>query len=293
MKNIKDILYSMKQGELSKVHILVTNDDGVFAPGLLALARSMSDLGKVSILAPDRNWSAKGHVKTLDRPLRVSQVELADGTPAWASDGAPSDCVALGFHGFFEEKIDLVVSGINPTANVGHDLTYSGTVTAAMEASIWGLPAVAVSLDTPESHAGEIHFDTAAYFAKNLVSTVLENHRNEHILLNVNVPYLPFSQIKGLKITRQGLRIYHDRLEKRLDPRGVPYYWNTGEFPTGVPEDGTDIGALAAGFVSVTPIQLDLTAYQQMQSLESWQWENNPHEAAFEPAQLFLHGIYY
>jgi 5'-nucleotidase len=132
------------------MHILVTNDDGVLAPGLLALAQQMRLLGDVSILAPDRNWSASGHVKTMHRPLRVREVRLDDGTAAMASDGAPSDCVALALLGLLPDKVDLVVSGINPNANLGHDITYSGTVTAAMEAVIWGIPGISVSLDSPE-----------------------------------------------------------------------------------------------------------------------------------------------
>lgn len=122
------------------MNILVTNDDGVTAPGLLALAQAMQPFGDIKILAPDRNWSGSGHVKTLDRPLWVKEVQLLNGETAWASDGAPSDCVALAFLGFFDEKFDLVVSGINPMPNLGHDVTYSGTVTAAMEAIIWGIP---------------------------------------------------------------------------------------------------------------------------------------------------------
>src|SRR4030043_1904854 len=136
------------------MHILVTNDDGINAPGLLALTQEMRAFGQVSVLAPDHNWSASGHVKTMHRPLRVKETPLADGSPAYASDGAPSDCVALGLLGFIPEKIDLVVSGINPNANIGHDVTYSGTVTAAMEAVIWGIPGIAISLDSPENHLG-------------------------------------------------------------------------------------------------------------------------------------------
>lgn len=132
------------------MHILLTNDDGFSAPGLLALAQAMRSLGQVTVLAPDHNWSASGHVKTLDRPIRVKETLLSDGTPALASDGAPSDCVALAILGLLPEKIDMVVSGINSNANLGHDVTYSGTVTAAMEAAIWGLPAISVSLDAPE-----------------------------------------------------------------------------------------------------------------------------------------------
>jgi 5'-nucleotidase len=137
-------------------HILVTNDDGVLAPGLFALVQEMRKWGRVSILAPDRNWSGGGHVKTLDRALRVKEVRLADGTQAFASDGAPSDCVALAILGYFKQPIDLVVSGINAGTNLGHDVTYSGTVTAAMEAVIAGLPGIAVSLETVEAHIGAI-----------------------------------------------------------------------------------------------------------------------------------------
>ncbi len=140
------------------MHILVTNDDGVNAPGLLALAQSMRELGTVTVLAPDRNWSASGHVKTLDRPLRVKDALLADGTLALASDGAPSDCVALAVLGLLTDPVDLVVSGINPGLNVGHDLTYSGTVTAAMEGAISGLPSVSVSLDAPHLVEGAVNF---------------------------------------------------------------------------------------------------------------------------------------
>ena len=146
-------------------HILVTNDDGVLAPGLFALAQEMQKLGKVTILAPDRNWSGGGHVKTLDRALRVREFHLEDGTQAFGSDGAPSDCVALATLGYINEKIDLVVSGINVGANLGHDVTYSGTVTAAMEAVIAGLPGVAVSLEVPEGHIGAVDFEAAALAA--------------------------------------------------------------------------------------------------------------------------------
>lgn len=147
------------------MHILITNDDGVNAPGLLSLAQAMRGLGTVTVLAPDHNWSACGHVKTLDRPLRVKEVRLADGTSAWASDGAPSDCVALALLGLLADKVDLVVSGINPNANIGHDVTYSGTVTAAMEAVISGVPGIAFSLDAPEYPTGPLDYATAALVA--------------------------------------------------------------------------------------------------------------------------------
>jgi 5'-nucleotidase len=256
------------------MHILVTNDDGVNAPGLLALALEMRKLGKVTVLAPDHNWSASGHVKTMHRPLRVNEAQLTDGTAALASDGAPSDCVALAMLGLLPEKVDLVVSGINPNANVGHDVTYSGTVTAAMEAAIWGLPGIAVSLDSPAHHRGALEYGPAARVARRIVVQVIERNLPKGILLNVNVPYLPDEQIKGFRITRQGLRVYNDRLDERKDPRGRSYYWIGGDAPSGIPEDGSDIGALAEGSVSITPLGLDLTAYPVMVELTGWGWNS-------------------
>jgi 5'-nucleotidase len=254
-------------------NILVTNDDGVLAPGLLALAQEMRRLGKVTILAPDRNWSGSGHVKTLDRALRVREFRLEDGSQAFASDGAPSDCVALGMLGYFKEKFDLVVSGINVGANLGHDVTYSGTVTAAMEAVIAGVPGVAVSLEVPEGFVGAVDFQPAACAARIAVQNVIANGLPAETLLNINVPFLKSEEIHGFRITRQGLRVYHSRLDERIDPRGRPYYWIGGDAPTGVSESGSDVGALADGFVSVTPIQLDLTAYRAISDLNTWNWQ--------------------
>src|SRR5690349_5106279 len=171
-------------------HILVTNDDGIYAPGLFALVQGMRNLGNVTVLAPDRNWSGGGYVKTLDRALRVKEVRLADGTQAFASDGAPSDCVALATLGYFKEPIDLVVSGINAGANLGHDVTYSGTVTAAMEAVIAGIPGVAVSLEMLDGHLEEMNYGPAARAATKIVRQVIDNGLSHEILLNVNVPFL-------------------------------------------------------------------------------------------------------
>jgi 5'-nucleotidase len=253
------------------MHILVTNDDGITAPGLLALAQEMRRIGKVSVLAPDRNWSASGHVKTMHRPLRVKEISLADGSTAWSSDGAPSDCVALGLLGFIPEKIDLVVSGINPNANIGHDVTYSGTVTAAMEAAIGGVPGISFSLHSPGDFQGLLDFESSARIAHRIVSRVIKGNMLSNLILNVNIPYLPYDEIKGILVTRQGLRVYRDRLDKRQDPRGKPYYWIGGDTPTAIPDEGTDFGALEKGYVSITPLHLDLTDYQAFSSL----WEIN------------------
>jgi 5'-nucleotidase len=248
-------------------HILVTNDDGISAPGLLALAQALRGIAEVSVLAPDRNWSASGHVKTLHRPLRVKESLLADGSSALASDGAPSDCVALAVLGIVP-KIDLVVSGINPHANIGHDVTYSGTVTAAMEAVIWGIPGLAVSLDSPEEHLGALDYAPAGEYARRVAEMILGKDLPQEVVLNLNVPYLPLDEIKGLQATRQGLRVYHDELLTRSDPRGVPYYWIGGAPPSGIPDQGTDFGALKTGYASLTPLNLDLTASDSLSALQ-------------------------
>lgn len=254
------------------MHILVTNDDGVNAPGLLALATELRKVAEVTVFAPDHNWSASGHVKTLNRPLRAKPVTLADGSPAFASDGAPSDCVALALMGVVEKKVDLVVSGINPNANIGHDVTYSGTVTAAMEAVINGTPGVAVSLDAPEFHSGPLDFSAAAVAARRVVELLQKSPLDQKMLLNVNVPYLDGGALKGFRVTRQGQRIYRDELVRREDPRGKPYYWIGGDSPTGVAESGTDFGELSEGYVSITPIQLDLTDYRELEKVRGWAW---------------------
>ena len=253
------------------MHILVTNDDGVWAPGILALAQEMRKVGRVTVFAPDRNWSVTGHIKTLDRPLRVRETVLADNSAAFTSDGAPSDCVALALLGLIDPT-DLVISGINPNANISHDVTYSGTVTAAMEAVISNVKGIAVSLNSPDGPKEGLDYSTAAIVARRVVEQVLANGLAEGVVLNVNVPYLKESELKGYMITRQGLRVYRDALDQRVDPRGRPYYWIGGEAPTGIAEEGTDVGALVEGYVSITPLQLDLTNYKAMETLRKWDW---------------------
>jgi len=251
------------------LRILVTNDDGIDAPGLLSLQKALRGVGEVTVLAPDHNWSAAGHTKTMHKPLRVDQTTLPDGTLAYMTTGAPSDCVVLAVLGILDHQPDLVVSGINQGANVGHDITYSGTVAAAMEAVISGIPALAVSLDSYQSQ----DFAYAARFAARLAKLVLERGLPSNSFLNVNVPAVPSDEIAGVKITRLGQRVYHDRLVERQDPRGRNYYWIGGEPPSGVPEEGTDIWALANNYVSITPLHLDMTEYQMMEQLRRWRLE--------------------
>lgn len=243
-------------------HILVTNDDGVEAPGLLALAQALRELGEVTIFAPNHNWSVAGHCKTMHKPLRVWPVTLEDGTAATTSDGAPSDCVALAALGLVKDPIDLVVSGINTTPNLGYDVTYSGTVAAAMEAAISGWPGIAVSLDYNDQADSVRHWRTAAAAAAVIARWVLQDGLPANMLLNVNVPNLPFTQVKGYHATRLGHRVYRDVLIERTDPRGALYYWIGGDPPTGLREEGTDLEAISSGYVSITPLHMDMTHHR-------------------------------
>ena len=254
----------------TRPHILVTNDDGVHAPGLLMLAQTLRRLGDVSIIAPDRDWSGSGRIKTLHHPLRVRDVRLDDGTMALASDGAPSDCVALAALGLLDRDIDLVVSGINTMANLGHDVTCSGTVAAVMEGVVSGIPGVAVSLDGGGLQT--LDFNLAAHVAEFIVADVLANGLPEGTFLNVNVPHITADDFAGIRLTRQGTRVYHDRLDERQDPRGRRYYWISGAAPTGIPDAGTDIGALAANCAAVTPLTMNLWAADMMETLTRRSW---------------------
>ena len=251
------------------MHILVTNDDGIHALGLLALTQAMQSLGDVTVLAPNKNCSASGHSKTLGRPLRVDETTLTDGTPALSTDGAPSDCVALAMLGLID-PVNLVVTGINPHANIGDDVTYSGTVTSAMEAIIGGVPGLAFSLET-DRNLKEHDYAPAGEIARRVAKKVIEEGLQKDILLSTNIPYLPLDEIKGFKITKLGERIYLDELVSRVDPFGRPYHWIGGEHPTGKMISDTDFGAINEGYVSITPLQLDMTARDERARLEKWE----------------------
>lgn len=242
------------------MRILVTNDDGVTSEGLLALKVALSQEHEVEVVAPDRNWSISGHNRTMDRPLRVNEVQLRDGSPAYSTDGTPSDCVALVALGLLGYRPDLVVSGINSGNNLGDDITYSGTVAAAMEALIEEIPSIAVSMNTQPIWP----VDVGAAFIQRLVHQISERGLANDVLLNVNVPNLPEEQIKGVQVTRVGKRMYKDELIVRTDPRGNKYYWIGGANPPiDRLEPGTDVTAVAEGYVSITPIHLDLTSMRQ------------------------------
>ncbi len=254
--------------------ILVTNDDGVHSPGLLALKAALSSVATVIVLAPERNWSASGHSKTMHKPLRVHDVTLADGSAAYSCSGGPTDCVALAAEGVLEERPDLVVSGINNGYNLGGDVTYSGTVACALEATIYGIPGIAVSTAAAQQAPipGPELLAQAADYASHFVQQVLAHGLPADTLLNVNIPALPAAAIKGIEVTRQGKRRYEDVLIRREDPYGRPYYWLGGTNVTDFPDDGTDVGAIANGYVSVTPVGLDLTNHAFLATLRGWDW---------------------
>ncbi len=246
--------------------ILITNDDGYDSEGLLVLKQHLERVAEVSVLAPTHNWSASGHSRTLRQPLRVFEATLRDGSACYTSDGTPSDCVALVTLGYLKRRPDMVVSGINRGANLGDDITYSGTVAAAMEGAIYGIPSIAVSSEG----RGNWHFDTAAQFLSGLVKQVERNGLPPHTLLNVNTPDLPPGEVRGVEVTRMGRRFYHDELDERVDPFGLKYYWTAGEPHELEPDDGTDVGAIANGKISVTPLHLDMTNHRMLDELKGW-----------------------
>jgi len=246
--------------------ILITNDDGIYAPGLTALKRALSPLGEVIAIAPDRPRSATGHAITLHKPLRITPVEIPDGGTGYMTNGTPSDCVVLGMIDLLEERPALVVAGINPGANLGEDLTYSGTVSAAMEAALIGVPAFAISIASYQVQ----DYTAAAKYAQSLARRVIERGLPAGTLLNVNVPDLPEDKMGPAVVTRHARGHYQGRLERRLDPNGHPYYWMGGDIVYDPEPDGTDREAVAAGNISVTPIHLDLTAHDFMDELRAW-----------------------
>lgn len=254
--------------------ILVTNDDGVNARGLMALKEELDRIARVEVYAPDRNWSAASRTMTFHKPLRVDRVRLLDGTVGHVTSGAPSDCISLALLGLLDEPPDLIVSGINAGLNVGQDITYSGTVAAAMEGVRGGIPAVAVSLDVGTDTSENSDYSRAADFAARLAAFLLENDPlPPGILLNVNVPFLRPGRAPEVRLTRLGGQAYSNYLVKGEDPRGRSYYWITGDPLTKVPpeQEGTDIWAIANGFISITPIHLDMTEYSLLERLQGWE----------------------
>jgi len=249
------------------MRILLTNDDGIYARGIIALARAVAHLGDVQVIAPERSRSAIGHAITLHKPLRMDPHYHTEYTvPAYATSGTPADCVMLGYYEVFEKELDLVISGINDGPNLGDDVTYSGTVSAAMEASVIGVPSIAVSMGGFDCS----HFDDAAKFTAELARFMVESKVPNKTLFNVNYPDLPLDQVKGVRLTRMGYRWYSDVVQKRHDPRGAPYYWICGEKQYCDNEVGTDCKAVENGEISITPLTMDLTHYSDLENFKSF-----------------------
>lgn len=241
--------------------ILLTNDDGVRSPGLRALADALGVHGRVVVVAPDRNRSAVGHALTLEHPLRAEEIK----PDVFSVDGTPTDCVNLGIHGLLKETPDLVVSGINRGSNLGDDITYSGTVCAAMEASLMGLPAIAVSLDCSSFDVESLDF--AANYTQQLAGQVIRQGLPPDTFLNVNVPA---GECLGVRLTRQGKRKYGDAVTIKQDPRGRHYYWIGGGDVGFESIPGSDCNALNDKMISVTPLHTNLTNDSSLAALSSW-----------------------
>ncbi len=259
------------------MHILISNDDGIFAQGIRTLANTIVQAGhKVTVVAPDRERSATGHGLTLHQPIRADIIEgiFAPEVTAWSCSGTPSDCVKLALSAVLDEKPDLVFSGINHGSNLGTDILYSGTVSAAMEGTLEGITSVAFSLS---SFTDKI-FQPSANFAVKLIKQLEENPFEKETLLNVNIPPVAESEIRGVKITRQGIRRYIENFQQRIDPRGKSYYWLAGELVEEVeepehidlpPDLPADVSMIKQNFITVTPLQYNLTDVVVVKDLKS------------------------
>jgi len=252
---------------VSKPHILVCNDDGVHAPGLHKLAGALKSLGDVTVVAPDRERSAASHALTLHKPLRVDQVKRR----VFGINGTPSDCVNLGVMRLVGAKPALIASGINQGENLGDDVTYSGTVSAAIEGTLLGIPSMAISL----VGGGKKGLDAAAQIAFKLAEVMLTHGLPPDTLLNVNVPNLPPEAIRGVAVTRQGRRVYNETVVRKLDPRGKEYYWIGGVDPRWERREDTDYEAVSNGWISLTPLHLDLTNHGVLDELKAWRLSLN------------------
>lgn len=245
------------------MNILVTNDDGIHSEGIKVLAKSLKKLGNVFVVAPDRERSAAGHSLTLHHPLRVEEIT----ENFFSVDGTPTDCVNLALNGLLGVRPDLVFAGINKGANLGDDITYSGTVAAAIEGTLLGVPSVAISLATKK----EFIFEPAGRFAFEVGKKVIAKGMPKDTLLNINVPNLPENELKGCRITKQGKRIYGDAIVEKSDPRGRKYFWIGGDELGFEHREDSDFQAVSDGCISVTPLHLDLTNYASMNEIINWE----------------------
>lgn len=247
--------------------ILITNDDSIHAPGIKALAESVQDLGRVVVVAPDKPQSGMGHAITIGHPLRLQKVHFIEGIEAWTCNGTPVDCVKLAVDKILHRKPDICLSGVNHGANHSINVIYSGTMSAAMEAAIESIPSAGFSL---LDYSMEADFSAAKVYARKIAIQLLAKKVDKHLLLNVNIPAVEESLIKGIKICRQAYAKYEEAFVERKDPHGKKYYWLTGEFVNFDKGKDTDVWALANNYVSVVPIQFDLTNYEVKKKIENW-----------------------
>ena len=249
------------------MQILLTNDDGIYAPGLRALRQELLSLGRVSVVAPATEQSAVGHSITLLTPLIVQPVQDVDGSLlGWAVEGKPADCVKLALVELLDETPDLIVSGINAGSNVGINVLYSGTVAAAIEGAFFGITSIAVSLE----YRDPVHLDfaEAARWARRLIVQLLEKYRGSGRLFNINIPSLDAGPPKGVRVVPQGIVRYREQFQRRTDPRGRVYFWSMPELVPLQTTPDTDVTALAEGYITITPLHFDLTDYRHLEMLE-------------------------
>ena len=267
------------RGKKRRLTILVSNDDGIDSLGIQALARALKKIGDVVCVAPEREQSTMGHALTLHKPVRLFKVASEPGLEQWAMSGTPADCVYVGIRHVLKRRPDIIVTGINRGVNLGNDLFYSGTVAAAREGAVLNIPAIATSLDF-HFEPGQKHpasFEDAAEYMVKLVPQVLEHGLPNNCLLNVNFPNIPFSKIKGTKVTKQGFRFYTDSIKARIDNRGKPYFWLGGKYAGFKQIEGSDCEVLDRGYISITPCRIDMTQYEFQEQLA--QWDLDPHSS--------------
>ena len=249
------------------MNILITNDDGIYAPGLEALYKHLAGRNKVAVIAPDREQSAIGHAITLNEPLRANKVSVNGAFNGYAVTGTPADCIKMGILEILDFKPDMVISGINPGANVGVNINYSGTVAAAKEATLYGILAMAVSIHSRDAK----YYDEAAGFIRELAELLFANGLPFGTFLNVNIPNRPFREIAGVRISRLDLEFFPEFIDKRVDPRKRTYYWQgCDSLPAGKTTD-IDGSALCEDFISITPIKCDQTDYGVLEDMKGWE----------------------
>lgn len=252
------------------MNILITNDDGIYSEGLIALVQEMSEIANITVVAPDRERSATAHAITMHKPLRTEKIHIPNSKASvWKVNGTPSDCVKLALEALLDFTPDLVLSGINRGPNLGTDVIYSGTVSAAIEAALSGIPAIALSIISHNHNYENVSFNSAAQIVKKLCMQILERVFPEDSLLNINIPSVEQDEIVGVAVTRLGTIKYKNSFDRRMDPRGKIYYWLAGEAIDN-DEIGSDVWAVKNNYISITPLLFDLTKYEVIETLKKW-----------------------